>query len=295
MSRLRDEEIRRALDALCASTDARVRRDADPVSLVHRYETPADREVAGLVAASLAFGNTKTIRAKVGDVLARLGPSPADRIGATAPRVLASSLDGLTHRVWRGEHVARLLSAAAEVRRENGSLGATMRAHFDRTGTLREALARLRDDLYAAAPAPRRAPRRHDAFRHLLPDPRAGSPCKRLNLWLRWMVRRPDGVDLGVWDLSPSILVIPLDVHVHRISRNLGLTRRRTPRWETAEEITARLRAFDPDDPVRYDFAICHLGVARDCPSRRDPVKCGRCVLKDVCLRWARSREARVR
>jgi uncharacterized protein (TIGR02757 family) len=152
-------------------------------------------------------------------------------------------------------------------------------------------MAALRDDILAAAP-PRRT-RGYDGFRHLFADPRAGSPCKRQNLWLRWMIRGPDGIDLGIWNLSPSALVIPLDVHVFRISKNLGLTRRKTARWETAEEITSRLRAFDPDDPVRYDFAICHLGVARDCPSRRDAVKCGRCVLRGVCLRWASSREAR--
>jgi endonuclease III len=81
--------------------------------------------------------------------------------------------------------------------------------------------------------------------------------------------------------------VIPVDTHIHRISRNLGLTDRRTAAWATAEEITAALREFDPEDPVKYDFALCHLGVSRECPSRPDPVKCQRCVLQDVCSVWA--------
>jgi endonuclease III len=86
--------------------------------------------------------------------------------------------------------------------------------------------------------------------------------------------------------MSPSQLVIPVDTHVQRIARNLGLTARADASWRTAEDITRKLRRFDPDDPVKYDFAICHLGVSRKCPSRRDPVLCSECVLKSTCLRW---------
>ena len=101
------------------------------------------------------------------------------------------------------------------------------------------------------------------------------------------MIRPADGVDLGLWPIAPSELVIPVDTHIHRISRNLGLTTRRTATWATAEEITAALRNFDPEDPVKYDFALCHLGVSRDCPSRAEPQKCERCLLQDVCSVWA--------
>ncbi len=103
------------------------------------------------------------------------------------------------------------------------------------------------------------------------------------------MVRPADGVDLGIWSIAPSELVIPVDTHIHRISRNLGLTKRRTASWAAAEEITAALRKFDPEDPVKYDFALCHFGVSRECPSRQDPVKCERCVLQDVCSVWKKS------
>ncbi len=116
-----------------------------------------------------------------------------------------------------------------------------------------------------------------------MPDPRAGSACKRLLLYVRWMVRPADGVDLGLWPLDPSLLVIPVDTHIHRIGRNLGLTERNDASWRTAEEITAALRHLDAADPVRYDFALCHMGVSRDCPSRRDPAKCEPCVLRPVC------------
>jgi endonuclease III len=107
------------------------------------------------------------------------------------------------------------------------------------------------------------------------------------------MVRPADGVDLGLWSIPPADLVIPVDTHIHRIGLNLRLTTRKTASWATAEEITANLRKLDPEDPVKYDFALCHLGVSRECPSRQDIDKCARCALQDVCSVWARSRRRR--
>ncbi|MDQ3031551.1 MAG: DUF2400 domain-containing protein, partial [Myxococcota bacterium] len=184
------------------------------------------------------------------------------------------------------EDVAAMLAGAAALRREHGSLGAAFAlflARRDRSGlapddAFVEALADLADALRGRDPS--------RGLKHLVPDPRAGSACKRLLLWLRWMVRPADGVDLGLWAIDPGRLVIPVDTHVHRIAQNLGLTRRRDASMRTAAEITAALRTFDPHDPVRYDFAICHLGVSRECPSRRDPERCARCVLQDACRHW---------
>jgi uncharacterized protein (TIGR02757 family) len=100
------------------------------------------------------------------------------------------------------------------------------------------------------------------------------------------MARPADGVDLGLARLSPSALVIPLDTHVHRIARNLALTDRADASLRTAIEITDALARLDAEDPVRFDFAICHLGVSRQCPSRRDRSLCERCALRDVCRHW---------
>ena len=122
---------------------------------------------------------------------------------------------------------------------------------------------------------------------HSLPDPSGSSGCKRLLLYLRWMVRPDDGVDLGLWkQVSPSVLLIPLDTHIHRIARNLGLTNRSSPSWAAAEEITAALRAIDPVDPVRFDFALCHMGMLQQCPSRRDSELCRGCGVLTVCRHW---------
>jgi uncharacterized protein (TIGR02757 family) len=107
-------------------------------------------------------------------------------------------------------------------------------------------------------------------------------------LLLRWMARPADGVDLGLWPIAASTLLIPVDTHIHRLGRNLGLTRRRDVSWKTAEEITVGLRRYDAADPVKYDFPLCHLGMLQRCPSRRDEVRCEGCGVKSVCRHWAR-------
>jgi uncharacterized protein (TIGR02757 family) len=107
-------------------------------------------------------------------------------------------------------------------------------------------------------------------------------------LLLRWMVRPNDGVDVGDWPLSTSLLLVPVDTHIHKLSRNLGFTKRSTVSWKTAEEITQALRRYDPVDPTKYDFALCHLGMIQRCPSRRDPVRCEGCGIRSVCRHWAR-------
>ena len=126
-------------------------------------------------------------------------------------------------------------------------------------------------------------PFRGSGIHHFLADPSDGSGCKRLNLFLRWMVRR-DGLDLGLWqEVSPSKLVIPLDTHVSRIGRRIGLTKRRSPGWRMALEITETLRGFDPQDPVKYDFALCRVGMLNSCPAVPDRAGCSPCPVFRFC------------
>jgi uncharacterized protein (TIGR02757 family) len=122
---------------------------------------------------------------------------------------------------------------------------------------------------------------------HILSDPTGSSGCKRLLLYLRWMIRPADGVDLGLWPVPPRVLLVPVDTHIHKLARNLGLTARATLSWQTAEEITSALRRLDPEDPAKYDFALCHLGMLQRCPSRRDAVRCEGCGIKRVCRHWS--------
>ena len=282
------KRVKDALDRVRARCEVAARRDADPVGIVHRYGDPADRELVALVAACVAFGNAKVIRAKLEDLLERVGPHPAR--AAEDPLALRRSLRGWRARVFLGDDVARLLAGGRAVQRAHGSLGALFeselrRAPADADG-LRVALGAWCDAIRAAGGLLRDGPRRGPA--HLLADPRGPSGCKRLLLLLRWMVRPADGIDLGLWNVPPARLLVPVDVHIHRLSRNLGFTRRAGTSWKTTEEITAALARFDAADPVSYDFALCHMGMLLRCPSRRDAALCEGCGVKPVCIHWDR-------
>ncbi len=121
-------------------------------------------------------------------------------------------------------------------------------------------------------------------IKHLLPDPTSGGCAKRWQMFLRWMVRGDDGVDMGLWKEIPSSeLIIPLDRHISKISRNLGLTSRNADDWKTAEEISAKLAEMEPADPIKYDFSLCHLGISGECTHGKNQDLCGKCLLKNAC------------
>jgi uncharacterized protein (TIGR02757 family) len=278
----RDGRIKTALDAIRARCDVAKRREVDPVGFAHGYSDLHDRELVALVAASIAFGKVASIRAKARDLLDRVGPRPA--LAADRPNELRDRLLGWKHRVFRGEDIAKLLVGARRVQRAHGSLGAHLEAELARTGSLRDALAIWCDSIRLAGGLRREGPRRGPA--HLLPDPRGPSGSKRLLLFLRWMVRGPDGVDLGLWRVDPAALLVPVDVHIHKLARNLGFTKRPSPSWRTTEEITRALARFDPADPTKYDFSLCHMGMLQRCPSTKDAVRCEGCGVKPVCIHW---------
>jgi uncharacterized protein (TIGR02757 family) len=269
------------VDAAC---DRTARIGADPIGPVRRYSGAANLELAGLVGACLAFGNAKALRAKVSDAFDRLGPD-LTRIADDELAVFAA-LAGWKHRVYRGEDLARLVVGARRVQRSHGSLERCLAGLLRNHGELRPALAGWVAAVRSAGGLDIAARSRRGAA-HILPDPAKTSGCKRLLLYLRWMVRPDDGVDLGVWkSISPSVLLVPVDTHLYKLSRNLGFTSRTTLTWATTEEVTAALRRIDPDDPVRFDFSLCHLGMLQRCPSRRDAIRCEGCGIQSVCRHW---------
>jgi uncharacterized protein (TIGR02757 family) len=280
----REEKLRTALDEVRAHCDVDARRLRDPVEFVHRYAAPADQELVALLASAMAFGNVKALRAKIEDALARIGPDVAQ--AADDPGALAERLRGWKHRVYRDQDLVRLLAGARRVQRAEGSLGAALAREIERTGELRDALSAWVGSIRRAGGLDQEEEGRRGGA-HILADPSKGSAVKRLMLLLRWMARPADGVDLGLWPIPPSMLLVPVDTHIHKLSNNLDLTRRKDVSWRTAEEITAALRRFDPVDPVKYDFSLCHLGMLQRCPSRRDPVRCEGCGIQGVCRHWA--------
>jgi uncharacterized protein (TIGR02757 family) len=177
-----------------------------------------------------------------------------------------------------GEDLASLLGAARRLRARHGSLEALFLAGDPGGATVEGALAAFAAGFRRAEPG--FGARGAAAF---LPSPAEGSACKRPLLFLRWMAR-DDGIDTGAWSgVDPARLLLPLDTHVARIARALGLLRRRATDWAAALEATASLRRFDPADPVKYDFPLCRLGILDLCPRRRDPVRCASCGLFEVC------------
>ena len=254
--------IREILDRAYLEYDARW-IEPDPVQFVWRYERTEDREVAGLISSALAYGNVVQIKRSVERVLALLGPKPARAVDSLEAKAALRALSGFKHRFNDAEDVVCLLVFIREMRRAKGSVERFF-AESEPVADIGEALARFvartlalpRDGIYGRGPLPEQA-----GVRFFLPSPRDGSACKRLCLYLRWMARK-DSVDPGGWSLVPrSSLLIPLDAHIINIGRSARLTRRTTPGWRMAEEITATLRKCDPDDPVKYDFALHRMGL----------------------------------
>lgn len=261
----------------------------DPLSLVRPHASdPRAAEIAGLFAAVLAVGNTTAIRRAFRELEDRLGGDWVGFVGAAGSPRTVRALAGYRHRWIRGD---QLLYLARRLRHLEGS-GRTLEGTFveglgpdgDAAGGIDALATALRGDRSdGLGPAPR-------GYEALFPSPRAPgrSPCKRLTLYVRWMVRR-EFPDLGLWRrVDPAQLRIPLDQHVFWIAYHLGLTARRTRSWAAVEEITTALRAVDPVDPIRFDFVLCHTGISGDCPKRRDLRVCGPCAVRPDCLLWAR-------
>jgi uncharacterized protein (TIGR02757 family) len=273
----------------------------DPIEIVHQYADPGDQEVVALFAAVLAYGNVRQILRSVRAFLVPLGARPRDAVREMDEKEAIREFQGFRHRFNSGMDAARLVLAVGGVIREHGSLESLfLQGHstVDRdVGPALDAFAlRLRS---MSCPAVERREKRLGLVSRasfFFPCPSDGSACKRLNLFLRWMVRGPDGVDLGLWrcGIRPAQLVIPLDTHVWRICRQIGLTARRSPDWRAALDITQALREFAPDDPVRYDFAISRLGILRRCGARASLRHCGQCALKGFCVEESETRGAAI-
>lgn len=244
------------LESLYRSKNRRCYVDPDPLAVLYRYQNPAEREIAGFLAASLAYGNVRQILKSVEIVLAKMGKSPRDYLLASQYCDYMADFSGFVHRFATGAHMSAMLSGIREILVTYGSLEACFKSgEAPSDGTCLPALKGFADALRkgtASDPG------------HLLPRVEKGSACKRLNLFLRWMIRSDD-VDPGGWDtLCPSKLIIPLDVHMHRICKELGLTVRKQANMKTALEITRAFSRIMPEDPVRYDFVLTRRGIRRD-------------------------------
>jgi uncharacterized protein (TIGR02757 family) len=279
----RGSRLGASLDALYADFN-REESASDPVHRVRPFIDPADREVAGFCAAALAFGRVASVLNTIDTLFRIIGPRPAEYVRRFDPREPHPELKAMVHRWTRGEDIAALLWMLRQMLERSGSIEEFF-LEGDRgdTADVGEALDSFSQramelDIRRAYG---RVPRRPGVC-YFFPRPSTGSACKRLNLFLRWMVRR-DEVDLGVWTrVSPARLIVPLDTHVIRLGRCLRLTRYTSPGWRMAADITAQLRALDPVDPIRFDFSICHVGMMNACGFGRKEGD-SQCPFKGLC------------
>jgi uncharacterized protein (TIGR02757 family) len=231
----------------------------DPLVFLYEYDDPLDREIAGLVASCLAYGRVAQILKSVRKVLATLGRRPHRFLLRGRP--VEGLFEGFKHRFTTGKQVEELLIRVSKVLRAHGSLEAFMQ-RCAQGGDFLEALNLFSRALSPSgkSPAPDGAPGPEGRF-SLLAAPENGSACKRLALYLKWMVRR-DEVDPGGWTVfSPRDLIVPTDTHMHGIALGLGLTARKQADLKTALEITRSFARFCPEDPARYDFALTRFGI----------------------------------
>jgi uncharacterized protein (TIGR02757 family) len=240
----------------------------DPIQIVRRYPRVDDREIVAFVAAGLAFGRVASVMNSVEALCQVLGTRPARYVREFEPARDGAPLQRLVHRWTRGRDFVALVCVLRDLLETHGSLEAAMAGGLDpaspTVGAALERFGSLARTCDVRAAYGRHVPARAGVW-YFFARPSAGSACKRLNLFLRWMVRQ-DRVDPGGWTrLRPADLIVPLDTHTIRAGRCLGLTRRATPGWAMAREITDALRRCDPDDPVRYDFALCHLSMMGAC------------------------------
>lgn len=256
----------------------------DPIRFPRRYQDREDTEVAGFIASCFSYGKVTLFMPVIEKILAAIGSHPARFLRDFDPVKQRGLLKGIQYRFNREIDIICFLYMTGCVLRRWGSLRdlfyhSFFSAHADMEGAIhgfvREFLSCDTKRVYGLNIRPY-------GLLHLLPSPIKGSACKRMNLFLRWMVRRRD-IDLGLWRrIQPSGLIIPLDTHIARISQCLGLTERGDTGWKTAKEITESLRILSPRDPLKYDFALCHHGISGACKGRKFRDICATCLLFSV-------------
>lgn len=231
---------------------------SDPLGCVYRVEGARNYEIAGLVASVLAYGRVEIIIQNVNWVLDSMKCEPYNFVMSTSFQEKKKVFKNFRHRFNNGEDIALLLESCKSIYTEYPNLGSLLSSH-NNDPTIKNSLIEFTATFRKTASSISTVTK---GFEYLLPSPESGSACKRLNMYLRWMVRPKDGIDLGVWNhISSTKLLIPVDTHIAQISRQLKLTSRSSADFRMAEEITANLRKIDPYDPIRFDFSLCRAGM----------------------------------
>lgn len=236
--------------------------EPDPLQFLHRYKKPEDVEIIGLIAAVFAYGNITQIISTLEKITRILGKNPYDFLINAAEKEIIKLFAGIYHRFYTPYDVQTLFINLNQVLKKEGSIkNIFLRGYKPEEKNLKNAISEFSKRIFLNTVLKKREKTRGLMF--MFPDPLNGSTCKRTNLFLRWMIRK-DELDFGIWnEIPPYKLIIPVDTHIAKICRMLKLTKRKNPDWKMAEEITENLKQFDPADPIKYDFAICHIGMRK--------------------------------
>ncbi len=226
--------------------------DVDPISIPHAFSKKEDIEISGLFAATMAWGNRKAIIANAQKLMALMDHQPHDFAMNAGPndfRVFKK----FVHRTFQSDDVAFFVRGIRHLYQEHGGMESAF--YVPKATTIKEGIIQFRRYMLEVHHA--------DRSRKHLSDPESGSAAKRLCMYLRWMVRKDSAkVDFGIWNkIKSSQLCLPLDIHTGRVSRELGLLQRQQNDWKAVEELTAKLRQFDPADPIKYDIALFGMGI----------------------------------
>ena len=281
-------KLKETLDRFYREYNLKSRIEHDPIEFPHRYKKPEDIEIAGLIASSLAYGKVTLFKPVINKILSitSLNGSLQEFIINFELSKDSKLFSGIKYRFNSEKEIIGLIYSIKSALIEYGSLKNLFYSFYNSgdknitnalTGFVKYFISLDMSAVYDKKG-------QTVGIKQFFPSPAEGSACKRLNLYLRWMVRSDDSVDFGIWNkIPPSKLIIPLDTHMARICTHLGLTHHKTTGWKMAEEITDNLKILAPKDPVKYDFALCHLGISGECPPNKDKEKCDVCSLKDIC------------
>jgi len=271
------------LDRFYSEYDFKERILHDPIEFPRRYKQHGDIEIAGFIASCLAYGKVGLFKPVIGKILSIMGRSPYDFLLSFRAKKQGKLFSGIQYRFNKNKDILCLFHITGNALKKHKSLENAFNAFYKNddpdtgnalAGFTNYLLTMDTSEIYGRDIRTR-------GLIQFFPSPAKGSACKRMNLFLRWMIRDRD-IDLGIWKNIPkNKLIIPLDTHIARISRCLGFTERRSNDWKTAVEITEALKNLDPEDPLKYDFAMCHYGISGLCGSVRGADKrCKGCSLK---------------
>ncbi len=226
--------------------------ESDPVAIPHLFSRKEDIEISAFLSAAIAWGQRPTIIRNARKLMSMMDDHPYDFILNGSKKEL-DHFDSFVHRTFNGVDCHYFIEALSEIYRHHGGLEEVFTNGFQKDRTIKTAICHFRNIFLSFTPPARTS-------KHIA-NPGAGSSAKRINMFLRWMIRKP-GIDFGIWKSIPaSALMMPIDIHSGNVARKLGLLQRKQNDWQAVDELTQRLCIFDAADPVKYDFALFGLGI----------------------------------